>query len=99
MNAEQMLEYIQFVADRLALMLGIDVIYGSKNPFDFMDLQSLAGKTNRAPQSSVSLSEGPDLLLLHFISWQNAVFFLQSIHRLKFNITEIKILPKLSLLI
>ena len=46
MNAEQMLEYIQFVADRLALMLGIDVIYGSKNPFDFMDLQSLAGKTN-----------------------------------------------------
>lgn len=46
MNAEQMLEYIQFVADRLALMLGIDAIYNSKNPFDFMDLISLSGKTN-----------------------------------------------------
>ena len=41
-----MLEYIQFVADRLAIMLGIDSIYGSKNPFDFMDLISLSGKTN-----------------------------------------------------
>jgi ribonucleoside-diphosphate reductase beta chain len=46
MNARDMQQYIQFVADRLALQLGIKKIYNSTNPFDFMELISLEGKTN-----------------------------------------------------
>ena len=46
MNAPQMAKYIEFVADRLALQLGYEVIYGASNPFDFMELISLEGKTN-----------------------------------------------------
>lgn len=46
MNAASMAQYIQFVADRLALQFGIPKIYNVTNPFDFMDLISLEGKTN-----------------------------------------------------
>ena len=46
MNSRDMTSYIQFVADRLALQLGIKKIYGAQNPFDFMELISLEGKTN-----------------------------------------------------
>jgi ribonucleoside-diphosphate reductase subunit M2 len=46
MNARDMTQYIQFVADRLALQLGIPKIFGTQNPFDFMELISLEGKTN-----------------------------------------------------
>ena len=46
MNARDMAQYIEFVADRLALQLGIPKIYKSTNPFDFMELISLEGKTN-----------------------------------------------------
>ena len=46
MNAVLMSEYIEFVADRLATQLGIGKVYGATNPFDFMDLISLEGKTN-----------------------------------------------------
>jgi ribonucleoside-diphosphate reductase beta chain len=46
MNSELMAEYIEFVADRLIVQLGYDKIYGSKNPFDFMEMISLEGKTN-----------------------------------------------------
>lgn len=46
MNSRDMTTYIQFVADRLALQLGIKKIYGAHNPFDFMELISLEGKTN-----------------------------------------------------
>jgi len=46
MNARDMTQYIQFVADRLALQFGIPKIYKSTNPFDFMELISLEGKTN-----------------------------------------------------
>lgn len=46
MNARDMTQYIEFVADRLALQLGIPKIYKTKNPFDFMELISLEGKTN-----------------------------------------------------
>jgi ribonucleotide reductase beta subunit family protein with ferritin-like domain len=41
-----MAKYIEFVADRLAVQLGYTAIYGSNNPFDFMELISLEGKTN-----------------------------------------------------
>ena len=46
MNAKMMSQYIEFVADRLAVQLGTPKIFGGHNPFDFMDLISLEGKTN-----------------------------------------------------
>lgn len=46
MNSELMAQYIEFVADRLLLELGCEKVYNSSNPFDFMDLISLQGKTN-----------------------------------------------------
>ncbi len=46
MNAEMMRKYIQFVADRLCVQLGCEKIYGTKNPFEFMEMISLESKTN-----------------------------------------------------
>ena len=46
MNADMMCQYIEFVADRLVVQLGGSKLYSSQNPFDFMDLISLDGKTN-----------------------------------------------------
>jgi ribonucleoside-diphosphate reductase subunit M2 len=46
MNAELMCQYIEFVADRLLVALGCPKQYNSANPFDFMDMISLQGKTN-----------------------------------------------------
>jgi ribonucleoside-diphosphate reductase beta chain len=46
MNSELMSKYIEFVADRLVLQLGYDKIYGTANPFDFMEMISIEGKTN-----------------------------------------------------
>ena len=46
MNAKLMTQYIQFVADRLAVQLGIAKIYGAHNPFDFMEMISMEGKGN-----------------------------------------------------
>ena len=46
MNAELMCQYIEFVADHLLESLNLDRIYNSTNPFDFMDMISLQGKTN-----------------------------------------------------
>ena len=46
MNSKMMSQYIEFVADRLAVQLGIPKIFKTGNPFDFMELISLEGKTN-----------------------------------------------------
>jgi len=46
MNAGLMTQYIEFVADRLLRELGYPTHYGTTNPFDWMDLISLQGKTN-----------------------------------------------------
>ncbi len=46
MNSNLMCDYIEFVADRLLLALGCSKIYNATNPFDFMELISLQGKTN-----------------------------------------------------
>jgi ribonucleotide reductase beta subunit family protein with ferritin-like domain len=46
MNAELMSKYIEFVADRLLGALGVPAVYGTPNPFDWMELISLEGKTN-----------------------------------------------------
>lgn len=46
MNAVLMTQYLEFVADRLLVELGCDREYNTSNPFDFMDMISLQGKTN-----------------------------------------------------
>ena len=46
MNAELMRQYIEFVADRLLVELGCSKVYNASNPFDFMEMISLQGKTN-----------------------------------------------------
>lgn len=46
MSNELMSTYIEFVADRLLCSMGYEKTYGSRNPFDFMDLISMEGKTN-----------------------------------------------------
>merc|ERR1712110_1052635 len=46
MNSELMTRYIEFVADRLLTALGHTKLFGSTNPFDWMELISLQGKTN-----------------------------------------------------
>ncbi len=46
MNSDLMCQYIEFCADRLLLALGCDKFYNATNPFDFMEMISLQGKTN-----------------------------------------------------
>jgi ribonucleoside-diphosphate reductase beta chain len=46
MNAKLMSQYIEFVADRWLGELGYDKVYNATNPFDFMEMISLQGKTN-----------------------------------------------------
>lgn len=46
MNAKLMTQYLEFVTDRLLVELGCEKVYNSTNPFDFMDMISLQGKTN-----------------------------------------------------
>ena len=46
MNSKLMAEYIEFVADRWLSELGYSKIYNTANPFDFMEMISLQGKTN-----------------------------------------------------
>jgi len=46
MNADLMSQYIEFVADRLFVALGHEKKFNVKNPFDFMEMISLQGKTN-----------------------------------------------------
>merc|ERR1712161_76300 len=46
MNSELMTRYIEFVADRLLQALGHPKLYNATNPFDWMELISLQGKTN-----------------------------------------------------
>lgn len=46
MNSDLMCQYIEFVADRLSVQLGYDKIYDKSNPFEFMEMISIEGKTN-----------------------------------------------------
>lgn len=46
MNAKMMKQYIEFVADRLFVQMGYEKYYKTTNPFSFMELISLEGKTN-----------------------------------------------------
>jgi ribonucleoside-diphosphate reductase beta chain len=46
MNSKLMSQYIEFVADRLIVQIGHEKIYNATNPFDFMEMISIEGKTN-----------------------------------------------------
>ena len=46
MNADMMKQYIEFVADRLLVALGLEKHYKAENPFPWMEMISLQGKTN-----------------------------------------------------
>jgi ribonucleoside-diphosphate reductase beta chain len=46
MNSKLMTQYLEFVTDRLLVELGCEKEYGATNPFDFMDMINLQGKTN-----------------------------------------------------
>ena len=46
MNSGMMQDYIESCADRLLLTLGYPKVYKSKNPFDWMQMISMEGKTN-----------------------------------------------------
>lgn len=46
MNSDLMAQYIEFVADRLLMELGCPKVYDATNPFDFMEMISIQGKTN-----------------------------------------------------
>jgi ribonucleoside-diphosphate reductase beta chain len=46
MNASLMTRYLEYVTDRLLVQLGCSKQFNAKNPFDFMDMISLEGKTN-----------------------------------------------------
>ena len=46
MNAELMKQYIQFVADRLLVAFGVSKLYNAENPFPWMEMISMQGKTN-----------------------------------------------------
>ncbi|CAM1362116.1 ribonucleotide-diphosphate reductase subunit beta [Tenacibaculum xiamenense] len=46
MNAKLMTQYLEYVTDRLLLEFGCEKVYESTNPFDFMEMISLEGKTN-----------------------------------------------------
>lgn len=46
MNAEMMTTYIEYVADHLIVSLGYEKLYNAHNPFDWMELISVPGKTN-----------------------------------------------------
>tara|TARA_B100000575_G_C23129842_1_gene655224 strand:+ start:1436 stop:2431 length:996 start_codon:yes stop_codon:yes gene_type:complete len=46
MNKTLMSQYIEYVSDRLLKMFGISPIYGTQNPFDWMEMISVQGKTN-----------------------------------------------------
>lgn len=64
MNSSLMTQYIEFVADRLVVQLGYEKIYNSSNPFDFMEMISIEGKTNffekRVGDYSLSSSKKDD---------------------------------------
>ena len=56
MNSESMSQYIEFVADRVH-MLGFKSIYHAENPFEFMELISMEGKTNFFEKGSRSIKK------------------------------------------
>lgn len=73
MNANLMTQYLEFVTDRLLVELGCSREYNVSNPFDFMDMISLQGKTNffekkvaEYQKPGVKITEGGDSQKISF---------------------------------
>ena len=70
MNSSLMSQYIEFIADRLSVQLGGDKIYNTPNPFDWMEMISLEGKTNffekRVAEYSLADKENNDESTFNF---------------------------------
>lgn len=71
MNSKMMQEYIKFCADRLLLTLGVPKLYNATNPFDWMVMISMQGKTNffekrvaEYSKAGVGAAEGSDVFSL-----------------------------------
>jgi ribonucleoside-diphosphate reductase beta chain len=71
MNSKMMQEYIKFCADRLLLTLGVSKFYNASNPFDWMVMISMQGKTNffekrvaEYSKAGVGAAEGKDVFSL-----------------------------------
>jgi ribonucleotide reductase beta subunit family protein with ferritin-like domain len=62
MNSDMMIQYIKYVADRLLTQLGYSKLYNMNNPFAFMEMISIEGKTNFFEKrvSEYSLASGGD---------------------------------------
>lgn len=58
MNADSMCEYIEFVADHLLASLGVPKLYNTPNPFDWMEMISLEGRTNHFERRVGEYSKG-----------------------------------------
>lgn len=61
MNSEKMIQYIQFVGDRLLNQLGLNKLFNVNNPFSFMDTTCLDGKTNFFEQRSTDYNRAEQL--------------------------------------
>ena len=61
MNPPLMIKYIEYVADGLLTKLGYNIIYGSENPFPFMDLIGMEGRSNFF-EERVSLYQNADVM-------------------------------------
>ena len=46
LSVNDMRQYLEFIADQRLTMLGMQKIYGAKNPFAFMDLQDVQELAN-----------------------------------------------------
>ena len=58
MSLKDTREYLQFVADQRLMQLGLEPIYRSKNPFDFMALQDVQELTNFFEKTVTSYQVG-----------------------------------------
>ncbi len=72
MNSDLMGEYIEFVSDRLLIELGYEPTFNAKNPFDWMELISLQGKTNFFEKK---VSEYQKAGVMNSVSGNNAADF------------------------
>ena len=76
MSVPLMSQYIRFVADRLMVQFGYDIIYEAKNPFPFMQKISLEGKTNffeqRVSEYSIANNSSDDNL--NFVTVDDEIF-------------------------
>ena len=78
MNCEEMSKYIEYVADRLLTMFGLETHFKTENPFDWMETISIQGKTNflknewvNIPMRVIRMEIVQKMLILHVRIFKN----------------------------